>query len=98
MYLVSFSQPQNAASVLGLSRSHEFEHEVQREVTLQVMHWFGQVDVADERSKMVVEKVARQDCVKSAWVYILRQYRDKVGFSKRLFFFPTLMSRYFVSG
>jgi sister chromatid cohesion protein DCC1 len=40
MYLVSLSQPHNAASVLELSRSLEFEHEevqVRREVTLQVM-------------------------------------------------------------
>ena len=59
-YLVSFSQPQNAASILVLSRSHEFEHEVRREVTFQVKHWFGQVDDVDERWEMVVEKVVRQ--------------------------------------
>jgi sister chromatid cohesion protein DCC1 len=53
MYLVSLSQPHNAASVLELSRSLEFKHEVRREVTLQVMGWFGQVDDADERWKMI---------------------------------------------
>jgi sister chromatid cohesion protein DCC1 len=37
MYLVSLSQPHNAASVTELSRSVEFEHEFRREVTLQVM-------------------------------------------------------------
>jgi sister chromatid cohesion protein DCC1 len=61
MYLVSLSQPHNAASVLELSRSLEFEHEVRREVTLQVMRWFGQVDDADGRRwEMDVEKVVRQ--------------------------------------
>jgi hypothetical protein len=78
MYLVSLSQPHNAASVLELSRSLEFEHEVRREVTLQVMRWFGQVDDADERWKMDVEKVVRQ-----VGLGILRQY--KVGFGERFF-------------
>ncbi|KAI0270367.1 hypothetical protein BGY98DRAFT_1179784 [Russula aff. rugulosa BPL654] len=64
-YLVSLSQPHNAPSVLELSRSLEFEHEVRREVTLHVMRWFGQVDDADERWEMVIEKVV----VKSAWVF-----------------------------
>ncbi|KAI0270369.1 hypothetical protein BGY98DRAFT_937437 [Russula aff. rugulosa BPL654] len=57
MYLVSLSQPHNAASVIELSRSLEFEHEVRREVTLEVMRWFGQADDADERWEMDVEKV-----------------------------------------
>jgi sister chromatid cohesion protein DCC1 len=69
MYLVSLSQPHNAASVLELSRSLEFEHEVQREVTLQAMRWFGQVDDADERWKMDVKRW----CVKSAWVFCVQQ-------------------------
>ncbi|KAF8482774.1 sister chromatid cohesion protein Dcc1 [Russula ochroleuca] len=60
MHLVSLSQLHDAASVLELSRSLEYEHEVRREVTLQVMRWFGEVDVADERWKMDVEKVVRQ--------------------------------------
>jgi sister chromatid cohesion protein DCC1 len=51
MYLVSLSQPHNEASVLELSRSLEFGHEVRREVTLQVMRWFGQADDADERGR-----------------------------------------------
>jgi sister chromatid cohesion protein DCC1 len=80
MYLVSLSLPHNAASVLELSRSLEFEHEVRRSVTSQVMGRFGQVDDADERWKMEVEKVVRQ-----LGVGILRQYKD--GFSER-FFFP----------
>ena len=73
MHLVSLSQPYDAASVLELSRSLEFEHEVRREVTLQVMRWFGHVDDADERWKMDVVKVVRQ-----IGLGILRQY--KVGF------------------
>jgi hypothetical protein len=60
MYLVSLSLPHNAASVLKLFRSLESEHEVRREVTSQVMGRFGQVDDADERRKMDVEKVVRQ--------------------------------------
>ena len=84
MYLVSLSQPHNAASVLELSRSLEFEHEVRREVTLQVMRWFGQVDDADERWRMDVEEVVRQ-----VGLGILHQY--KVSFGERVFF-PTLIS------
>jgi hypothetical protein len=79
VYLVSLSQPHNAASVLELSRSLEFEHEVRREFTLQVMHWFGHVDDADERWEMDVEKVVRQ-----VGLGILRQYY-KVGFERFLF-------------
>ena len=79
MYLVSLSQPHNAASVLELSRSLEFEHEVRREVTLQVERWFGHMDDADERWKMDVEKVVRQ-----VGLDILRQYG--VGFGERVFF------------
>jgi hypothetical protein len=60
MYLISLSQRHNAASVLELSRSLEFEHELRREVTLQVMRWFEQVDEADERRKMGVEKAVCQ--------------------------------------
>ena len=83
MYLVSLSQPHNAPSVLELSRSLEFEHEVRREVTLEVMRWFGQVDDADERWEMDVEKVVRQ-----VGLGILRQH--KVGFE---LVFPGLSPR-----
>ena len=74
MHIVSLSQPHEAASVLELSRSLEYEHEVRREVTLQVMRWFGEVDNADELWKMDVEKVVRQ-----VGLGILRQH--KVGIS-----------------
>lgn len=70
MHLVSLSQPHDAASVLELSQSLQYEHEVRREVTLQVMRWFGQVDGADERWEMDVEKVVRQ-----VGLGILRQHK-----------------------
>ncbi|KAI9442354.1 sister chromatid cohesion protein Dcc1 [Lactarius indigo] len=60
MHLVSLSQPHDAASVRELSRPLEEEHEVKREVTLQVMRWFGQVDVENESWNVDVEKVVRQ--------------------------------------
>ena len=60
MHPVSHSPSFTLQPVLELSRSLEFEHEVGREVTLQVMRRFGQVDDADERWKMDVEKVVRQ--------------------------------------
>jgi sister chromatid cohesion protein DCC1 len=85
MYLVSLSLLYNAASVLELFRSLESEHEVRREVTSQVMGWFGQVDDTDEQRKMDVEKVVRQ-----VGLGILRQY--KVSFSER-FFLPALIPR-----
>jgi sister chromatid cohesion protein DCC1 len=72
MYLVSLSQPHSAASVRELSRSLEFEHEVRREVTLQVTGRFGQVDDADERWKMDVEKVVRRLAL---GIPSLRQYK-----------------------
>jgi sister chromatid cohesion protein DCC1 len=84
MYVVSLSQPHNAVSVLELSQSLEFEHEVRREVTLQVIRLFGKIDDADERWKMDVEKVVRQ-----VVLGILRQY--KVRFER--FFFPALIPR-----
>jgi hypothetical protein len=78
MYLVSHSQPQPP------SQSLEFEHEVRREVTLQVMRWFAQVDRddADERWKIDVEKVVHQ----KVGLGVPRQY--KVGF-ERIFFPPS---------
>jgi sister chromatid cohesion protein DCC1 len=72
MYLVSLNLPHDAAPVLELSRSLEFEHEVRREVTLQVMRWFGQIDDADERWEVDVEKVVRQ-----VGLGVLRQYKVK---------------------
>ena len=42
-YLVALSQPHDAASVLELSSALESEHDVRREVTLQIMQWFGDV-------------------------------------------------------
>jgi sister chromatid cohesion protein DCC1 len=72
MHLVSLSLPHDAASALELCRSLEYDHEVRREVALQVMRWFGEVDAADELWKMDVEKVVRQ-----LGLGILRQH--KVG-------------------
>ena len=74
MHLVSLSLPHDAASVLDLSRSLEYEHEVRREVILQVMRWFGEVDAADALWKMDVEKVVRQ-----VGLGILRQHKVRVG-------------------
>ena len=60
IHLVSSPQPHhNAASVPELSQSLEFENKVRREVALQAMLWFGQVNDADDRRKVDVEKVVR---------------------------------------
>jgi sister chromatid cohesion protein DCC1 len=72
MHLVSLSQPLEAASVRVLSQSLEREHEVKREVTLQVMRWFGGVDAENESWNVDIEKVVRQ-----VGLGILRQH--KVG-------------------
>lgn len=72
MHLVSLSQPHDAASVRELSHSLEYEHEVKREVTMQVMRWFGEVDAEDKSWNVDVEKVVRQ-----VGLGILRQH--KVG-------------------
>jgi len=72
MHLVSLSQTHDAASVMDLSRSLEHEHEVRREVVLQVMRWFGEVDAANELWKMDVEKVVRQ-----VGLGILRQHKAR---------------------
>src|SRR5260370_31077742 len=80
MPLVSLSQPHDAASVLELSRSLEFEHEVRRDVTLQVMRWFGEVDDADERWKVDTEKVVRQ-----IGLGILHQHKVRIRRKQPLF-------------
>ncbi|KAI0051203.1 hypothetical protein FA95DRAFT_1485775 [Auriscalpium vulgare] len=41
--LVSLSQPHHAASVPELTSALEQDHEVRREVSMQVMRWFGEV-------------------------------------------------------
>jgi sister chromatid cohesion protein DCC1 len=80
MHLVSLSRPHNVAFVIELSQSLEFEHEVRREVTFQVMRWFVQVDDADERWTMDVEKVVRQ--------VSLGISASVQGWFRALFFFP----------
>ncbi|THH18790.1 hypothetical protein EW146_g2256 [Bondarzewia mesenterica] len=55
MYLASLSQPHDAASVTDLSLSLEDEHEIKREVVMQVMGWFG--DLSGAKWKMDVEAV-----------------------------------------
>lgn len=45
-YLVALSQPHDTASVVELSSALESEHDVRREVSLQIMQWFGQVSGA----------------------------------------------------
>jgi hypothetical protein len=72
MHLVSLSQAHDAASVSVLSQTLEREHEVKREVTLQVMRWFGEVDAENESWNVDVEKVVRQ-----VGLGVLRQH--KVG-------------------
>ncbi|KAI0305572.1 sister chromatid cohesion protein Dcc1 [Multifurca ochricompacta] len=59
MHLVSLSQTHDAASV-------------NREVTLQVMRWFGEVDAANESWKVDVERTVRQ-----VGLGVLRQHRKE---------------------
>ncbi|KAH9176582.1 sister chromatid cohesion protein Dcc1 [Lactarius sanguifluus] len=71
MHLVSLSQPHDAASVQELSQPLEDEHEVKREVTLQVMRWFGQVDADNVSWNVDVEKLVRQ-----LGLGVLRQHKN----------------------
>lgn len=71
MHLVSLSQPHDAASVRELSQSLEYEHEVKREVTLQVMRWFGAVDAENESWNVDVGRVVRQ-----IGLGVLRQHKN----------------------
>ncbi|KAH8992849.1 sister chromatid cohesion protein Dcc1 [Lactarius hatsudake] len=71
MHLVSLSQPHDAASVQELSQPLEDEHEVKREVTLQVMRWFGQVDAGNVSWNVDVEKLVRQ-----VGLGVLRQHKN----------------------
>lgn len=82
MYISSHSPSQRSLRprIVPIPRV-QFEHEVRREVTLQAMRWLGQVDDADERWEMDVEKVVRQ-----VGLGILRQF--KVDFYE-LFFSPS---------
>ena len=70
MHLVSLSLSHDAASVIELSQTLEREHEVKREVTLQVMRWFGVVDTENESWSVDVEKVVRQ-----VGLGVLRQHK-----------------------
>ena len=79
MHLVSLSLSHDAASVIELSQTLEREHEVKREVTLQVMRWFGVVDTENESWSVDVEKVVRQ-----VGLGVLRQHKVT---SVRIFFF-----------
>ena len=58
MYLASLQQSHDAASVLDMVCALEDEHEIRREVTTQVMQWFG--DVSGGKWKMDVDGVVRQ--------------------------------------
>ena len=69
------------------SSSHAFKHEFRREVSLQVMHRFGQVDDADEWWKMGVENMVRQTIlcltltIVSSW-YLLHLQSDPIIISE----------------
>ncbi|GBE81571.1 hypothetical protein SCP_0313000 [Sparassis crispa] len=68
-YLVSLSLPHDAASAEELSAALEDRHEIKREVTMQVMAWFG--DVTDKKWKMDVAAV-----VKEVGLGVLRAFKD----------------------
>lgn len=66
--LVALSQSHEAASVIELTSALEDDHEIKREVTSQVMSWFG--DVILDKWKMDVNAVLKQ-----VGLGILRAYR-----------------------
>ncbi|KZV69547.1 hypothetical protein PENSPDRAFT_652296 [Peniophora sp. CONT] len=72
-YLVALSQPHDAASVAELTSALESEHDVRREVALQVMQWFGEVNGAqgEQLWSMDVPGVVRQ-----VGLGLLRNHRD----------------------
>ena len=61
-YLVAMGQPHDAASVVELASALESEHDVRREVTLQIMQWFGEVSGAkgEQLWNMDISGVVRQ--------------------------------------
>lgn len=67
-YLVSLSQSHEAASVRDLTSALEDDHEIKREVTSQVMSWFGDINL--DTWRMDVDAVLRQ-----VGLGILRAYR-----------------------
>ncbi|VDB96177.1 unnamed protein product [Peniophora sp. CBMAI 1063] len=72
-YLVALSQPHDAASVVELASALESEHDVRREVTVQIMQWFGDVSGAkgEQLWSMDVSGVVRQ-----IGLGLLRNHRD----------------------
>lgn len=67
-YLVSLSQPHHAADVENLAAALEDDHEVKRDVSRQVMGWFGEV----KGGKWAMDVNAT---VKEVGVGILRAYK-----------------------
>ena len=59
-HLVSLSQPHTAASTRALCAALEEGHEVAREVTMQVMGWFGHIDADENLWDMDVRAVVRE--------------------------------------
>ncbi|TFY76699.1 hypothetical protein EWM64_g7313 [Hericium alpestre] len=68
--LVSLSQDHQSAAVTDLIRSIEDDHDIKREVIIQVMEWFGKV--SSNKWRMDVEAVVTQ-----VGLGILRHYKDE---------------------
>ncbi|CAL1707413.1 unnamed protein product [Somion occarium] len=69
-HLVSTSIPHQAAPLVALSSALETDHEIRRDVSEQVMAWFGQIDDG-------IWKLDVNATVKEVGLGILRAYKDE---------------------
>ncbi|KAI0028385.1 sister chromatid cohesion protein Dcc1 [Vararia minispora EC-137] len=72
--LVSLSQPHESASVVELATALESDHEIQREVSCQVMRWFGDITGEDDEERWRVDV---SGVVKQIGLGVLRHYKDE---------------------
>ncbi|KAI0790829.1 sister chromatid cohesion protein Dcc1 [Abortiporus biennis] len=70
-FVVQFSFPHDAASVADLTTAIEEGQDIRRQVTTQVMEWFGDISKEGGKWKMDVEGI-----VKEVGIGILRSYKD----------------------
>ncbi|KAI0661096.1 sister chromatid cohesion protein Dcc1 [Cubamyces menziesii] len=80
--LVSHSLSYTAAPVSPLVEALEDEHDIRRDVTRQVIAWFGRITDGDSPGSMGTWEMDADAVVKEVGLGILRAYRDEPIFEK----------------
>ena len=82
-YLVSLSLPHSAAPIEDLAAALEDEHDIKRDISRQVMSWFGELDGG-------LWSMDVKATVKEVGVGILRAYKVR---SQAIYLFPKFLMR-----